>query len=199
MRYRFDYSDHTPSLEGIDAVSEILRRPVVRVLGQTDYIAGSSAALRVIVTDANADDANSTPATGTLRIDLLSSADADAEPHATPLFAGKLNARGTLEAPLHFPANITGSASLRFTADTPIGTAEYTQPITLAEKSSILLTTEKPLYQPGQTIHVRALALNRADHSVVNARPITFEVDDSRGNKVFKHATSTRRVRRCIG
>ena len=32
----------------------------------------------------------------------------------------------------------------------------------LEDKVSILLTTEKPIYQPGQTIHVRALALDRA-------------------------------------
>ena len=56
---------------------------------------------------------------------------------------------------------------------------------------SILLTTEKPLYQPGQTIHVRALALNRADHEAAGKRKLTFEVEDSRGNKVFKKATET--------
>src|SRR5207249_8485169 len=56
---------------------------------------------------------------------------------------------------------------------------------------SILLTTEKPIYQPGQTIHVRALALDRARHEATAGRPLTFEVEDSRGNKVFKKATQT--------
>jgi hypothetical protein len=46
---------------------------------------------------------------------------------------------------------------VRFSVDTPIGSAEYTQPIQLADKAIHPLTTEKPIYQPGQTIHVRAL------------------------------------------
>src|SRR4029077_7831344 len=56
---------------------------------------------------------------------------------------------------------------------------------------SILLTTEKPIYQPGQTIHVRALALDRANHEATANRKLTFEVEDSRGNKVFKKLTET--------
>ena len=61
----------------------------------------------------------------------------------------------------------------------------------LEDKASILLTTEKPIYQPGQTIHVRALALDRANHEATASRKLTFEVEDSRGNKVFKKVTQT--------
>ena len=61
----------------------------------------------------------------------------------------------------------------------------------LEDKASILLTTEKPIYQPGQTIHVRALALDRSRHQATANRALTFEVEDSRGNKVFKKATQT--------
>jgi len=65
--------------------------------------------------------------------------------------------------------------------------------VRLEDKVSILLTTEKPIYQPGQTIHVCALALDRSDHEVAASRTLTFEVEDSRGNKVFKKATETDR------
>ena len=80
---------------------------------------------------------------------------------------------------------------MHYVADTPIGSTEYTQPVQLDDAASILLTTEKPIYQPGQTIHVRALALDRADHKADAGRKLTFEVEDSRGNKVFKKATET--------
>jgi hypothetical protein len=63
--------------------------------------------------------------------------------------------------------------------------------VRLEDKASILLTTEKPIYQPGQTIHVRALALERADREATAGRKLTFEVEDSRGNKVFKKVTQT--------
>src|SRR5262249_6657583 len=55
----------------------------------------------------------------------------------------------------------------------------------------ILLTTEKPIYQPGQTIHVRALALDRGTHEAAASHALTFEVEDSRGNKIFRKATQT--------
>ncbi len=61
----------------------------------------------------------------------------------------------------------------------------------IEDKSSILLTTEKPIYQPGQTIHVRALALDRANHQATAGHTLTFEIEDSRGNKVFKKAAQT--------
>jgi uncharacterized protein YfaS (alpha-2-macroglobulin family) len=63
--------------------------------------------------------------------------------------------------------------------------------VRLEDRVSIRLTTEKPIYQPGQTIHVRAIALDRSNHEAAANRKMTFEVEDSRGNKVFKKATAT--------
>lgn len=80
---------------------------------------------------------------------------------------------------------------MHYVVDTAIGSTEYTQQVKLEDKASILLTTENPIYQPGQTIHARALALDRANHEAAAGRRFTFEVEDSRGNKVFKKATET--------
>ncbi len=91
------------------------------------------------------------------------------------LFAGQLNRRGTTEAQFRFPAGLVGSYQLRYVVDTPIGSTEFTQPVRLEDKVSILLTTEKPIYQPGQTIHVRALALDRSDHEAAAKHKLTFE------------------------
>jgi hypothetical protein len=183
LRYRFEYmGGKLPAIEGIESISQIIRRPVVRVLGDKEYVAGSLAAIRVIVSEANSNN----PQTGLLHIDLLAS---DGAPR--PLFSGNLNRRGTVEAGFRFPAGLTGAYQLRFAVDTPIGSAEFTQPIQLNDKASILLTTEKPIYQPGQTIHVRALALDRSAGHAAADRKLTFEVEDSRGNKVFRRATET--------
>ena len=184
LRYRFEYTDNsTPAIEGVEAISQILRRPVVHILGQTQYLAGSEAAIRVIVSDANHNDIAET---GSVRIELLIP-----DQKSRPLFSGRLNRRGTLEAHFRFPAGLTGKYEMRYSAETPIGSTEYTQPVELADKASILLTTEKPIYQPGQTIHVRALALDRASYKADADRKLTFELEDSRGNKVFKSLTKT--------
>ncbi|MGA7343007.1 MAG: MG2 domain-containing protein [Terracidiphilus sp.] len=183
IRYRYVYRGETnPSFEEIREVSEILRRPVIHILGQSAYLAGGQAAIRILV----ADQANHVlGGDSSIRIDLVAP-----DQTARNLFAGRVNRRGTVDAQFRFPAGLTGNYQLHYAAETPIGSAEYTQPVRLEDKVSILLTTEKPIYQPGQTIHVRALALDRADRRAASG-PITFEVEDSRGNKVFKKATET--------
>jgi uncharacterized protein YfaS (alpha-2-macroglobulin family) len=157
-------------------------------LGQESYIAGAKAAVRVIVMDSND---KAIPGRRSVKIELLDAGNKLAEDKARTLFSARLNDRGTTEAQFRFPAGMVGNYKLRYIAETPIGSTEFTQDVRLEDKVSILLTSEKPIYQPGQTIHVRALALNRADHEAAAKRPLTFEVEDSRGNKVFKTVTTT--------
>jgi uncharacterized protein YfaS (alpha-2-macroglobulin family) len=184
VRYRFRYAEGSDgAIESTDSISEILRRPVVHVMAQQSYLSGAAAAVRVVVTDSK--DALVAGASS-VRIELV-------RPNVPNdlVFRGLLNQRGTSDAQFRFPAGVVGTYSLRYVVDTPIGSTEFTQPVRLEDKVSILLTTEKPIYQPGQTIHVRALALHRANHHAANARNLTFEVEDSRGNKVFKKAVRT--------
>ena len=108
-----------------------------------------------------------------------------------PLFSGRLNRRGTVEAQFHFPAGLTGSYDLHYVADTPIGSTEFTQPIPLKDKASILLTTEKPIYQPGQTIHIRALALDRADTKPTPPAPSPSSSKTRAATRSSRSATTT--------
>ncbi|WP_437581534.1 MG2 domain-containing protein [Sorangium sp. So ce887] len=55
----------------------------------------------------------------------------------------------------------------------------------------LLLTTDKPLYKPGQTIHLRALALERGNNAPLVREAVTFEVEDGKGNKIFKKPVVT--------
>jgi len=184
VHYRFEYSDRkSAKIEGTESISQILRTPVIHILGQQSYLAGGEAAVRVIVTDSQ----NEVIADrGSVQIELLVP-----DQKNRLLFTGRLNRRGTTEAQFRFPSAMVGSYQLHYLVDTSIGSTESTQPVRLEDKVSILLTTEKPIYQPGQTIHVRALALDRANHEAAANRRLTFEVEDSRGNKVFKKLTQT--------
>ena len=67
LRYRFAYSDErNAAMEGIVSISKILRRPVVHVLDQQNYVSGGAAAVRLIVTETD----NQTPVgPGSLRIE----------------------------------------------------------------------------------------------------------------------------------
>jgi uncharacterized protein YfaS (alpha-2-macroglobulin family) len=186
LRYRFSYAGSQDAIaEDTESISQILRMPVLRVIGQQAYFAGGDAAVRVLVTDSK-----NQPVEGPSRVRVEI---APPGGEARELFAGPLNRRGTTEAQFRMPAGLVGSYPLHYTVDTPIGSADFTETVRLEETASILLTTEKPIYQPGQTIHARALILDRANHQASANRPLTFELEDSRGNKVFKKATQTDR------
>src|SRR5712692_9423217 len=52
LRYRYEYDDRkAAALEGTESITQILRTPVVHILGQQSYLCGGPAAVRVIVTD----------------------------------------------------------------------------------------------------------------------------------------------------
>jgi uncharacterized protein YfaS (alpha-2-macroglobulin family) len=190
MRFTLRFENQTqPDVEDIRSMSEILVRPEVHILAQRSYIAGAQAAMRVIVQSATHDGVVAPVALGTIRIELTKPQRPDQKP--VLLFTGPLDRRGSAEADLRFPAGLTGSFPLRFTAETPLGQVDTTSTVQLEDEVSVLLTSEKPVYQPSQTIHLRALALNRADHHAVAERALTFEVEDARGNKVFRKAAQT--------
>jgi uncharacterized protein YfaS (alpha-2-macroglobulin family) len=184
LRYRFTYAEEKAApIEGVTSISRILRLPVVHVLSQQWYLSGGAAAVRLIVNEAD----NETPVTsGSVQIELVLPGHQN-----QVLFTGTLNERGTTPVQFRFPEGLAGRHSLRYVVDTSLGPVEHVEDIRLEDKSSIPLTTEKPIYQPGQTIHVRTLALDRANHQAVAGRHLTLELDDSRGNKVFRKITQT--------
>jgi hypothetical protein len=140
LRYGFTYQgEKAAAIEGITSISRILPRPVVHVLGQQAYLSGGVAAERLIVTEA---DSGAPVTSGSVQIELLH------PPQKTQvLYAGTLNERGTTAVRFRFPAGLVGRYALRYALETALGPAEYTQEIRLEDKASILLTTEKPVYQ----------------------------------------------------
>ncbi len=71
------------------------------------------------------------------------------------------------------------------------GVAEVSFSAEVIEETKILITTDKPLYQPGQTLHLRSLILKRPDNRPVGKEDVLMEIMDAKGNKVFKKATRT--------
>ena len=65
-------------------------------------------------------------------------------------------------------------------------TSEVSQAIHVERSYRVLVTTDKPLYQPGHVIHIRALSLATADMRPAAGRETLVEVKDGKGNKVFK-------------
>lgn len=60
-----------------------------------------------------------------------------------------------------------------------------------APGARVFLTTDKPIYQPGQVIHLRALALAEQANTPLSGSPAVFEVADGKGNKIMKRTATT--------
>lgn len=152
------------------------------VLGQSRWLRGGPTSLRVIVTDHR----TGAPVRAAIRI-ALAPVDAQGKAGSTTLLhEGRTNQVGSLDAQFTAPATMPGPYELRVEVNSHLGKDAVTQRIQIEQSDQILLTVDKPIYQPGQTLHIRALALDMANRHAVADRPITFEIEDARGNKVFK-------------
>ncbi len=167
---------------GRDPKSEFTVSPLeTRVLGQRNWLRGGPAGLRVIVMD------HQTGKPVRAQVTLTLGREENGKPvSAQTLFTGTTNGLGTLDAGFNAPAAEPGTYQLSVKVKSPLGEDTVLQSIQLAESVQVLLTSDKPLYQPGQTIHIRSLALDMATRKALGDQPVTFEVEDARGNKVFK-------------
>ncbi|MFO0572046.1 MAG: MG2 domain-containing protein [Polyangiaceae bacterium] len=81
----------------------------------------------------------------------------------------------------------TGAYTVFATTTNQGTTAKLSGGIDVAEPGrKVLLTSDKPLYQPGQIIHLRALALAPPENKPILGASVTFEVEDGKGNKIMK-------------
>ncbi|HVG29645.1 MAG TPA: MG2 domain-containing protein [Pyrinomonadaceae bacterium] len=64
--------------------------------------------------------------------------------------------------------------------------------IDLDRRVRVLVSTDKPLYQPGQTVHLRALVVTNADRAL-SAAAGKLEIEDPEGTTVFDAALKTSR------
>ncbi len=108
------------------------------------------------------------------------------------LYSGKVSADGVASVPFTVPALPAGSYKMEVATRSGLGEEKLEREVKIKDEHKILLVTDKPLYQPGQVIHIRALSLGAFDLKPVAKSKLVFEVEDSKGNKVFKreHETS---------
>lgn len=183
LRYRFQ--GKAPARDAvIEPISEILRYPVVRLLGQKELVVGANNSLRIVAVDGR----NGEPLTkGTLKLALHKPGEAVSSYSTT----ADVDSHGTAEPELKVPENMLGTAELKISIDTPLGGQQLVEQVNVVERESILLTTDKPIYQPGHLVHIRSLSLDRFTRQASAKQPIVYEIEDAKGNKVFKHRDTT--------
>jgi hypothetical protein len=143
----------------------------VSLLGGSRFHADSMGALRVFVTDAR----TFRPVPKALVKVFLAGA-----------VVGEFvtNPAGSIDGFFRVPDLTDGQYPLKVVIDSSIGSETLEQEISVRREYRLMLTSDKPMYQPGQTIHLRALALN-AFTLKPRAGDVEFEVEDSKGNRIF--------------
>ncbi|MCS6884897.1 MAG: alpha-2-macroglobulin family protein [Acidobacteriota bacterium] len=178
--YRLRYTANTKT--EILLIGKILRYPIVKLLAQRELIAGSAVSPRLVVLD------NSTgePLEAEINIELLSKNGSKIDS-----IRATTDKHGTIQPRLRLPQDEVGQAKIAVTVDTEIGSGKLFEEVNIVKREAILLTLDKPLYQPGHLVHIRALALDRISRKSIAGEPITFEIEDAKGNKVFKRKLTT--------
>ena len=147
------------------------------VLGQTRLFADSFAVFRILVRDHT----KSLPIAGA---NVQLTIKGQGINHELGKFVTDQN--GSLSEPVYVPPVPSGKYDLVVDSRSQVGQDHIVRPIEIKRAYRVYLTTDKPVYQPGQTIHIRALVLNGLSLKPYANQPILFEILDSKGNKVFK-------------
>jgi hypothetical protein len=168
------------ALEQVTSLPERVDDQQTVVVGPTRFIPDSDASVRVVVQNFKAGQ----PIAGAqVKVSLQPSTGP-----ARPLFEGQTDASGSLPVSFHVPADIPADQQPQLVIETKsaIGQDQMRQPVTIQRDFRLLLTSDKPLYQPGQTMHMRALALSDFDLTPARGANLDFLVEDPKGNKVYR-------------
>jgi hypothetical protein len=107
------------------------------------------------------------------------------------LFEGRTPADGRIDAEFRVPSVPAGRYTLEVVTKSPLGEEKLQRAVEIKADAKVLLLSDKPVYQPGQEMHLRALVLRPLDLRPVENAALLFEVEDGKGNKVFKRAVKT--------
>lgn len=164
----------------------------LRVLGQTEFLAGSNGSLRVQLYDRKTGDAvGGVP----VLVELRGQGD-----HSIQLASFTTDANGTGRPRFELP-DWNENCELRVVASlaSPGPNTSARQPVqetvtrsvSVKRSFKVMLSTDKPVYQPGQEIQVRALAMRKSDRKPAADQPLVFAITDARGNVIFKSQQQT--------
>ncbi|MFQ5879110.1 MAG: MG2 domain-containing protein [Dehalococcoidia bacterium] len=113
---------------------------------------------------------------------------------AQQLFTGQTDADGLVTIRFDVPEAVEEPEQLlTIVARTDRGTARYQEDVYVGRVYNVLITTDKPVYQPGQTIHMRALALDTVALKAAQDQTLVLTVQDPKANRIMRKELTTSR------
>ena len=107
--------------------------------------------------------------------------------------AGATDAQGDVALDFKLPRELDDEdAEIKITARRGDFTQEAESEFDFERNAQILVSTDKPLYQPGQTLHVRALLFDPSKHALANTEAQLY-ISDPEDKTVFNATLKTSR------
>ena len=123
----------------------------------------------------------------------LAGAHVDVLLDGSPVWSGETDHEGDAAAGFLVPVLAVGKHVLTVDAKSPLGQEHHTQSVEIAPSRRARLESDKPIYQPGQTIHLRLVALGALDLAPVAGEAVTIDIEDPRGNRLRHLESKTSR------
>lgn len=148
--------------------------------GSKSLTPGTEAALRV-ATHLSPSETETQPLGGVAVTISLSGSGKSAK-----LSDGVTEPSGYLDAHFAVPSWPAGKYQLEIRARIADQVSVQSQAVELIPSSRILVQSDKPLYQPGQTVHIRSLTLRSQDGRPQQGGKVRFSVEDPRRNRILQ-------------
>jgi uncharacterized protein YfaS (alpha-2-macroglobulin family) len=117
---------------------------------------------------------------------------ADPDGTSTRVFRGNTDAQGIVQVAFTVPDQVTNPNQVMVVESrSASGTAKYEENVYVGRAYNMLVSTDKPVYQPGQTIHIRALALDTLALTAASEQELKITVADPNGNKLAHQTLTT--------
>lgn len=173
-----------------------LEVPRLRVLGDSAVYAGTTYAPRVIATVSPGACVRAPcerPLEGAELSARLETRPTDAKKKSVTLATvrASTDATGSAALALPVPRDADGALAVVIEMTHADGIATVTHALKTIVGAKILLSTDKPIYQPGQRIHLRLLAREKGSGHAAGNIAATLIALDSKGNKVFQKKGKT--------
>ncbi|MEO0292591.1 MAG: MG2 domain-containing protein [candidate division WOR-3 bacterium] len=167
--------------EKIYSLFQLQDKMIIRILGQDNFISGTPIKYRIITKNLRTDE----PIQGAkVRVVL------ERQNSEKIVYEGETDNSGTCETNFILPKDIK-NGEFKFIVSSKLGKDEFKTSFKITTGNLTYLVTDKPIYQPGQMIHIRTLSLQKPRLNSIKDKEITFEIEDAKGNKVFKKVLKT--------
>jgi len=105
------------------------------------------------------------------------------------LFEGITGSYGSPRITFNVPAELEGDCELTAEAQSPLGSGNVSIPIIVKKEFKILLTSDKSVYLPGQTIHMRGVVFENSKPA--SRQAVSIEVIEPSGYSVCNKTVNT--------